>query len=93
MREAGGEGPGAEAAAAADAVLLLRLVRYPHMSANFFAAVAYHEALLRGHPDYQTFLLEATQFSMASKQQRAAMQVRAGLGWHLGRVWVGSIFG
>jgi hypothetical protein len=46
------------------------------MSANFFAAVAYHEPLLRSHPDYQGFLLEATQFSMASKQQRMAMQVR-----------------
>jgi len=74
-----GEGPGAEAsaAAAADALQLLRLVKFPHMSANFLTAVASHEQLLRLHPDYQTFLLEATQYSMAPAQQRAAMHVSA----------------
>jgi hypothetical protein len=89
------------------------------MTANFLAAVASHEQLLRMHPDYQVrpqfegalrprsarshlrparllsapafahppsppppaprpqlFLLEATQYSMATEQQRAAMQVR-----------------
>ncbi|KAI8475221.1 MAG: hypothetical protein J3K34DRAFT_71618 [Monoraphidium minutum] len=75
--EGGGGGGGeaaAAAAAAADAEHLLRLVRYPHMSANFLAAVASHEQQLRRHPEYQAFLLEATQYSMASEQQRAAMQ-------------------
>ncbi|GBF88316.1 hypothetical protein Rsub_01028 [Raphidocelis subcapitata] len=66
--------PGAAAAAAEDAAELLRLVRYPQMSGNFLAAVASHEPLLRLHPDYQLFLLEATQYAMATEQQRAAMQ-------------------
>ncbi|KIY95650.1 hypothetical protein MNEG_12311 [Monoraphidium neglectum] len=44
-------GAGAEGG---DALELLRLVRYPHMSANFLAAVAGHEQLLRRHPDFQT---------------------------------------
>ncbi|KAI8468265.1 MAG: hypothetical protein J3K34DRAFT_523064 [Monoraphidium minutum] len=74
LRDAAAAGDAdAEAAAARDALHLLRLVRYPHMSANFLAAVAGHEQLLRHHPDFQLFLLEATQYSMASEQQRAAM--------------------
>ena len=70
---AGGACFAAPAAVAADALDLLRLVRYPFCSANFLAAVAGHDQLLRLHPDFSTFLLEAAQHAMAPPAQRAAM--------------------
>lgn len=63
------------AAVAAAARDILRLVRYPHATANFLVAVAVHHSLLADHPDAQTFLLEALQYNMGGEAQKQTLQV------------------